>query len=356
MTMRPIPKAILVLGFVLATVAAQEAFAREYDPRTGRFIQDEPVMSLRPHSHYTYGANNPLMYTDPTGEVISIAKGMQGPFEDFLKTHGIGGYTRTEAGGNFVYTGGTDVLTHPAAYSLNSEIFFRMISSERWFTFDTMADVQTELTIRNNTVAAAKNASWQFNMSADKKGPPGFNWTNGTFTGSPSAAVAAWFQAGADSYQASCTNFTRLVLLKGLMDTINTPNAEGKIVNRFNTFFGPTIDPIRDSYSLAGMLNKAKMRNTGGELKGQVLTSTGKYDWIPGDGGFIAPPRGDTGYNVVYVGGSYATGDALLKEPKAFYGGIAGDPASYNDWAAKLPGGSLAPWRLSIDARLFRRE
>src|SRR5262249_10229972 len=158
--------------------------AREYDAVTGRFIQMEPVLGLRPYTHYTYAGNNPVMFTDPTGEVISIAKGMEGPFDALLKANGIGGFTKNDTGISINYSGTVDALTHPAAYSLNSEIFFRMISSERWFTFDTMAGVQNELALRGNIVKAAKGANWH--MDSSKGGPPGFQWQPGVFKGNPS--------------------------------------------------------------------------------------------------------------------------------------------------------------------------
>jgi len=78
-------RAILgLIAFVSAACFASEAWAREYDPRTGRFIQNEPVLRLRPLSHYTYGDNNPVQNKDPmglwtwrmdeTGRVIAVSE------------------------------------------------------------------------------------------------------------------------------------------------------------------------------------------------------------------------------------------------------------------------------------------
>jgi RHS repeat-associated protein len=51
--------------------------ARYYDPATGRFLSKDPVrgfaslpQTLNP---YTYAVNNPLRYTDPSGEFIDVA-------------------------------------------------------------------------------------------------------------------------------------------------------------------------------------------------------------------------------------------------------------------------------------------
>ena len=40
---------------------------RMYDPRIGRFTQMDPVLGNRPHEHYRYAANNPVMMSDPNG-------------------------------------------------------------------------------------------------------------------------------------------------------------------------------------------------------------------------------------------------------------------------------------------------
>lgn len=41
--------------------------ARSYDPRTGRFIQSEGILSLRMEEHYTYAKLSPLSRIDPRG-------------------------------------------------------------------------------------------------------------------------------------------------------------------------------------------------------------------------------------------------------------------------------------------------
>lgn len=42
---------------------------RDYDPTTGRYIQADPIGLAGGSSPYSYAMNNPLRYTDPTGEV-----------------------------------------------------------------------------------------------------------------------------------------------------------------------------------------------------------------------------------------------------------------------------------------------
>jgi RHS repeat-associated protein len=45
---------------------------RDYDPSTGRYIQADPIGLAGGASPYGYAMNNPLRYTDPTGEFVPI--------------------------------------------------------------------------------------------------------------------------------------------------------------------------------------------------------------------------------------------------------------------------------------------
>ncbi|MFJ3967804.1 RHS repeat domain-containing protein [Streptomyces parvus] len=48
--------------------------AREYDPTLGRFISVDPLLITEDpaqHNPYTYGNNNPVTYSDPTGEALA---------------------------------------------------------------------------------------------------------------------------------------------------------------------------------------------------------------------------------------------------------------------------------------------
>ncbi|WP_189971955.1 scabin-related ADP-ribosyltransferase [Streptomyces violascens] len=65
--------------------------AREYDPAIGRFISVDPVMDLTDpqQAHgYTYGSNNPLVYTDPTGQMQMCGEGGAACYKDDWNTDG----------------------------------------------------------------------------------------------------------------------------------------------------------------------------------------------------------------------------------------------------------------------------
>jgi uncharacterized protein RhaS with RHS repeats len=48
---------------------------RDYDPTTGRYIQADPIGLAGGASPYSYAMNNPLRYTDPTGEIVPLLVG-----------------------------------------------------------------------------------------------------------------------------------------------------------------------------------------------------------------------------------------------------------------------------------------
>jgi RHS repeat-associated protein len=56
--------------------------ARMYDPRTGRFTQNDPIVGNRPAEHYVYGANNPLTNIDPMGTQESPYNGPGGYYDE----------------------------------------------------------------------------------------------------------------------------------------------------------------------------------------------------------------------------------------------------------------------------------
>lgn len=69
--MRSAPLTALLL---LASAAVADVYAREYDPRLGRFLQSDPITFNRPNEHYGYARNNPVLFSDPTGEIIRFTR------------------------------------------------------------------------------------------------------------------------------------------------------------------------------------------------------------------------------------------------------------------------------------------
>jgi RHS repeat-associated protein len=46
--------------------------ARVYDPSIARFVSEDPIVPW----HYRYGDNNPLIFSDPTGELTALEYGL----------------------------------------------------------------------------------------------------------------------------------------------------------------------------------------------------------------------------------------------------------------------------------------
>jgi RHS repeat-associated protein len=74
-------------GTITATTNLTHLGARDYDPSTGRFISVDPLLELaKPQTlgGYTYGAANPVTYTDPTGTRLACGP----PFEEACPSSG----------------------------------------------------------------------------------------------------------------------------------------------------------------------------------------------------------------------------------------------------------------------------
>ncbi|WP_395759215.1 polymorphic toxin-type HINT domain-containing protein [Streptomyces althioticus] len=82
--------------------------AREYDPSTGRFISVDPLLELdKPQTlnGYTYGAQNPLTFTDPTGLGLACGPGFSEGCGTGVQTHADGSLSANgnPTGGGIAY-------------------------------------------------------------------------------------------------------------------------------------------------------------------------------------------------------------------------------------------------------------
>ena len=76
--------------------------AREYDPASGRFLQNDPILGNRASEGYAYASGNPLSFTDPFG--LDDEPG-------FLKRWWFGSWGATKNFGAFIRTGTWDWWT-----------------------------------------------------------------------------------------------------------------------------------------------------------------------------------------------------------------------------------------------------
>ena len=90
-----VPTPILGRGYTghrhIAGIGLIDMNARLYDPMLGRFLSPDPHIQSpdcpQNYNRYSYCLNNPLRYTDPTGEIIKIeGTGKTSELEDFLNS------------------------------------------------------------------------------------------------------------------------------------------------------------------------------------------------------------------------------------------------------------------------------
>jgi RHS repeat-associated protein len=97
--------------------------AREYDPSTGRFISADPLLETdKPQTlnGYTYAANNPVSFSDPSGEqLIECAQGLIECRGGMPVTHNKKA-SSSGSGGNGKSTGGKTVVRHGGKSNVGS--------------------------------------------------------------------------------------------------------------------------------------------------------------------------------------------------------------------------------------------
>jgi RHS repeat-associated protein len=292
---------------------------RMYDPKLGRFTQGDPILGNRPPEHYAYATNNPVQHKDPTGLDIFIQKGDQKEFETLLSDSGITGFKSSDLQAfGLSYGGAADNLGHPKD-GLQSEILWRMLISSRSFHFKSMAELKNTIKVRTQIVESANAVKF----SIGDQYPD--NWRTQTiFEGKVDAAVGSWFGEKGAAFKTGCLPAILLCFLNGVGQTMG--------VDVLNKIGAEVRDPVRGTASINNIARRLTDENP----------SNKDTDWIPGDWGYIKnnvdkPKAFQEGENILYLGGSFSTGDAFKTE-KNFWGlrSEGGFKDSLNDWQKRV--------------------
>ncbi|MFF7646727.1 RHS repeat-associated core domain-containing protein [Streptomyces canus] len=99
--------------------------AREYDPVLARFISVDPLLETdKPQTlnGYTYSANNPATFSDPTGEGLACGTGFDVGCGNGVVTHGDGSLSKNgnPTGGGIAPGWNTGTATYTSIFSNNS--------------------------------------------------------------------------------------------------------------------------------------------------------------------------------------------------------------------------------------------
>jgi RHS repeat-associated protein len=120
------------------------ANARGYDPVLGRFMQIDPYAAKYPNlSPYSYVANNPLVFVDPTGMVIEICNGSGD--ERNCVTYEAG--MEYEGDDQFI-SQAVGVLNNINSVEHGASVLENLISSENFFNFENVASERGDKTFQ----------------------------------------------------------------------------------------------------------------------------------------------------------------------------------------------------------------
>lgn len=278
---------------------------RMYDPKLGRFTQGDPLLENRASQHYSYASNNPTKYTDPTGETIALPEGARKGFTALLNKNGITEFGSSPAEGGLIGFSAQKEKP-PAKYTFDAEVLWRMLISPRVFTFGTLQELEREMSTRLNVVIAAKGA--QFGFGTVTQGPPGWAGDSSGFTGSPYDAIMGWYvDKGCKDFTVGCKDGTMIVFQQAAIMSLDTQADYEKL--------------MKGTASELSAMDTVVMKST----KDVSTTSTEPDDWVPGDRGHIKNMStrrlpGREGENIIYLGGSFRTGEDFYKNSKHFWG------------------------------------
>jgi len=288
---------------------------RHYNTDLGRFMQRDPIGYGDSMNLYEYVKSNPLRWTDPSGAKIHV----KDCIDDLLRSKGVEDFSGGKSGDYWEYRA-DQTSTHGS--SLEEETYWRMVTSDRTFIFETIDQLKRVVAARLNIVSAAQSVQFEIINEFDDEGngiphfPP--NWQiDGSFSGSATSAIAEWWGAGANNYTIGCFAGAILVSLRGISLELG------------NSFTGNNLSSLFSTYMTTNPISSIRGNNTN--------------DWIPGDWGYInnhAVPDGSPsilqGENIIYLGGSFLYTDTF-KDQGQFWG-LGGGIKTYNGWWAIVHG------------------
>ena len=289
---------------------------RQYDPQHGCFLSRDPVGYKDSHNLYQFVNNNPIVYTDPMGLklVIDDCSGV----ENHFRANGFSGWTST-GDGPYEYSGTMQLPRH----SNYDEILFRIVRSKTRFEFSSLDNLEFHIKTRANILMYIDMTKDKIKFIADRPVlRPGLR---DEYEVAKDIMYTHDFQ-----YKMACGPAANFMQYGGIGFTLGKekylshpievrggiPNSALNAYNSNNSFGTSSKDLSHYRWE----------RHT-----------NDKSDWIPGDWGYIENAGDDKsgareGENIIYIGGTLATGDEFLDQGK-FYGNIGGNKIrTWNEW------------------------
>ena len=258
---------------------------RPYSTRQGRWLSRDPVSEAGGFNIYAMVDNHSVASLDFLGLDIVCECAV----EDYFKENGIKPNMWRKSGDNYTASPG---YKGAGPASGVGEILWKMLQTSRVFKARDLqlAELKRHVTARQNVVKATQAVPWGAGNAS------GFNsqyWSDalGTVRQDAAAGVNDMFASkAAEEYSRGCKDTSRLILLKGILDTIGAA--------AFNAAIGT-----------GGYID---VRATGaGLIREHTVPTQGKGEppknWVPGDLGYIQGLNPDhlfTGEWVVYLGGT----------------------------------------------------
>ena len=285
---------------------------RHYNTDFGRFMQRDPIGYGDSMNLYEYVRSNPLRWTDPSGTKIHV----KDCIDDLLRSKGAEDFSGGKSGDYWEYIA---EKTSSHGSSLEEEIYWRMVTSDRTFIFETIDQLKRVVAARLNIVSTAENVPFKMGTGSSP-----LRWIGTYFIGNAASAINSWWSG--NDYKTGCTMGTELVMLKGVLNQLGA--------SRFNSISGNTHN-IGGSKVWTGLSGKFTEDNP----------ASNKNDWIAGDWGYVnnLSPNPDSfleGENIIYLGGSFEYSNSFANQGNNFWGlwSNGGRKRSLSAWESDVSG------------------